>query len=180
MLASVSDNIVPLITSTRSAIEAWIHLERTYASKSHTRVMGLREILANTTTKDMSIANYMQTVKSISKTLALSGSPMSDAELIHAALRGLGSKFRSLDTAIRARDSLISFEELHDKLANYELTLKCNEAKNEKTIVTAQFNQRSNYNTEFEKSVEFDTTQPIRNRLGHYRTNTDTKYDIID
>ena len=36
MLASVSDNLVPLITSTGSAAEAWIRLERTYASKSHT------------------------------------------------------------------------------------------------------------------------------------------------
>ena len=95
-------------------------------------------------------------------------------------LRGLGSKFKSFDTAIRALDSLISFEELHDKLVDYELTLKRNEAKNEKTLVTAQFNQRSNYNTGFEKSVESDTTQPIRNRLEHYRVDTETRYDIID
>ena len=108
--------------------------------------MGLREILANTNIEDMSIANYMQTVKSVSETLALTGSPMNYAKLIHVPLRGLGSKFKSPNAAIRARDSLISFEELHDKLVGYELALKRDEAKNEKTTVTAQFNQISNYN----------------------------------
>ena len=44
-----------------------------------------------------------------------------DAELINGTLIGLGSEFKSLDAAICARDSLSSFEELHDKLAYYEL-----------------------------------------------------------
>ena len=64
--------------------------------------MGLCEILDNTTTKNMSIAEYLQTVKSISETLALVGSSMSDAELIHTVLKGLGPEFKSLNPAIRA------------------------------------------------------------------------------
>ena len=84
--------------------------------------MGLREILGNTTTENMSIAEYTQIVKSISETLALAGSRVSDAELIHVALKGLGPEFKSFNAAIRAQDSLVSFEELHDKLADYEMT----------------------------------------------------------
>ena len=66
---------------------------------------------------------------------------MGDAELIHAALKGLGPEFKSLSDAIRARDSLISFEELHDKLADHELTSKCTTTT---TPITVQYNQRTN------------------------------------
>ncbi|KAI3462178.1 hypothetical protein Pfo_018841 [Paulownia fortunei] len=132
MLASVFDNIVPLITS---AAEAWNHLERTYASKSHTRVMGHQEILANTTTKNMSIADYMQTVKSKFETLALAASSMSDDELIHGALKGLVPSSR-----------ILLLQSLHDKLADYEMTLKRNESKSETTPITVRYNKRSNYN----------------------------------
>ena len=134
----------PLITSVGSATEAWTCLERTYASKSHTRIMGLCEILDNTTTKNMSIAEYLQTVKSISETLALVGSSMSDAELIHTVLKGLGPEFKSLNPAIRAWYSLISFEELHDKLADYEITSKHVNPIPVKQSITAQFNQQTN------------------------------------
>ena len=96
--------------------------------------MGLQEILGNTAIENMSIVDYMQTVKSISKTLALVGSSMSDAKLIHAALKGLDLEFKFLSDAIRARDSLISFEELHDKLADYELTSKCTTSKTPITV----------------------------------------------
>ena len=89
--------------------------------------MGLREILTNATTDNLSIANYMQTIKSISKTLALVGSPMSNDKLIHVVLKGLGPEFKNLSAAIWAHYNLISFEKLHDKFVDYELTLKCNE-----------------------------------------------------
>lgn len=106
ILASVTETIVPLITpATIAAEEAWSRLEKTYASKSHTRIMGLCEILANTSTENRSIADYMQIVKSISETLTLAGLPLSDAELIHSTLQGLGPEFRHLAAAIRARDT---------------------------------------------------------------------------
>ena len=57
-------------------------------------------------------------------------------------LKGLTLNTRLL---IRARDSLISFEELHDKLSDFEI-LKSNDTKLEQTPITAQFNQKSSYN----------------------------------
>ena len=125
---------MPLITSASSVAKAWTHLERTYSSKSYTCIMGLQEILGNTAIKNMSIVDYMQTVKSISETLALAGSPMSDVKLIHAALKRLDLEFKFLSDAIRARDSFISFEELHNKLADHELTSKCTTSKTPITV----------------------------------------------
>ena len=71
---------------------------------------------------------------------------MSDDKLIHVVLKGLGSKFKNLSATIRARDTLISFEELHDKLVDYELTLKHNETLSEKPNITVQFNKKTNIN----------------------------------
>ena len=173
MLASVSDSIVPLITSSGSAAEASTRLEQTYASKSYMRIMGLWEILDNTTTENMSIDDYMQTVKSVSETLALAGSPMSDAELIHATLKGLGPEFKSLSDAIRACDSLISFEELHDKLADHELTSKCTTAT---TLITVQYNQRNNsinmgHNLNFNNNTNMNNNKNNNNKAGQKFSN---------
>ena len=95
-----------------------------------------------------------------------------DAELINGTLIGLGSEFKSLNAAICARDSLSSFEELHDKLADYELALKHNEAKNEKTTVTAQFNQRSNYNNK----GKYSTFNNNRSNKGRMTSQVRNKY----
>lgn len=38
-------------------------------------------------------------------------------------LNGLGTEFREISTSIRARESSITFEELHDKLVDFELVL---------------------------------------------------------
>lgn len=74
--------------------DAWSCLEHTCASKSHTWIMGLRDIHTNTTTKNRSIVDYRQIVKSIFETLALTGSPMAKDELIHTTLRGLCFELR--------------------------------------------------------------------------------------
>ena len=68
---------------------------------------------------------------------------MRNDKLIHVVLKGLGSEFKNLSATIRARDTLISFEKLHDKLADYELTLKHNETQSKKPNITFQFNKKN-------------------------------------
>lgn len=57
-----------------------------------------------------------------------------------SVLKGLGSNFKELKVVIRAQDSSISFEKLHDKLVNHEMFLKHEEFKKKSVFVTSQFN----------------------------------------
>ncbi|KAL6334577.1 hypothetical protein AAG906_018916 [Vitis piasezkii] len=49
---------------------------------------------------------------------------MKHDEIILHVLNGLGNDFKEINAAIRARDSLVTFEELHDKLQDQETLLK--------------------------------------------------------
>ena len=63
-------------------------------------------------------------MKSTADKLVLAQAPVAEEDLIIFILNVLGSKFQEISTAVRARESVISFEELHDKLTDYEITIK--------------------------------------------------------
>ena len=52
------------------------------------------------------------------------GYPLSEDEIILYVLNGLGNDFKEISAAIRAKDSPVTFEELHDKLQGQETLLK--------------------------------------------------------
>ncbi|RVW89328.1 Retrovirus-related Pol polyprotein from transposon RE1 [Vitis vinifera] len=55
--------------------------------------------------------------------LALLGAPLDVEDLTDKILDGLGDEYRELTRAIQARDMPITFEELHEKLLNFEASV---------------------------------------------------------
>ena len=70
------------------------------------------------------ITDYLQNIKVIIDDLALIGYSLCDKEIIIHTLNVLGNDYKELMVAIRARDSPVPFEELYDKLTDYEIYLK--------------------------------------------------------
>lgn len=70
------------------------------------------------------IAEYLREIRSIADELATAGAPISNDELMIKILSGLGTEYREISAAMRARDSPVSCEELFDKLIDHELFLK--------------------------------------------------------
>ncbi|KAH9618338.1 hypothetical protein KSS87_000699 [Heliosperma pusillum] len=80
----------------------------------------------------MTITDYMTSVKACTDDLAQLEHPMDIDDITNKILNGLDQdKYRSLIEAVRARDTPISFESLHEKLIHHELRIK-----NAKTIAT--------------------------------------------
>ena len=52
------------------------------------------------------------------------GYSLSEDEIILYVLNGLGNDFKEISATIRAKDSPVTFEELHDKLQGQETLLK--------------------------------------------------------
>ncbi|KAL5767743.1 hypothetical protein ACOSQ2_014526 [Xanthoceras sorbifolium] len=82
-------------------------------------------------------------IKSIIDNLELIGHSVDDGALVIHTLNGLSSAYMPLASAVRARDTPISFEELYDKLLDHEAYLRQEASKKFGTQITAQFNQRS-------------------------------------
>ncbi|XP_047259408.1 uncharacterized protein LOC124891886 isoform X2 [Capsicum annuum] len=113
-------------TSAKTARDA-LHI--TYANKSQTRIFSLRDRLMSLTKESQPVTKYLQTIWSIFDELSTTGAPVSNSELIVKILSGLGPEFHEISTAIRARDFTITYEELYEKLLDYELFLRHEESK---------------------------------------------------
>ncbi|CAL9011142.1 unnamed protein product, partial [Prunus brigantina] len=86
--------------------------------------MSLKERLTLTRRDSKPVTAYLQNVKVIADELALIDAPVADDDLVIHILDGVGLEFKELTAAVHARESSISFEELHDKLVEYEAALQ--------------------------------------------------------
>ena len=100
-------------------------LAGTYASPSRGHIKQLQYRLKQLTkTPNQTITNYMQNVKTIVDELVILGKKLDQEDIIDAVLNGLDqSAYKPILDAVHARDSPISFNELHEKLINQELAL---------------------------------------------------------
>ncbi|GFY82736.1 hypothetical protein Acr_02g0009760 [Actinidia rufa] len=144
IIASVSEEIMPLIASATTSRMAWEKLNTLYANRSRSRVMSLKEQLTATTRGSSPVGEFLNTMRSISDELSIIGEPPSDIDLVVHVLNGLGPAFKEIAAAIRTRDNPISFEDLHDNLVEYENFLKREEVRAVSPTITAHIvTQRS-------------------------------------
>ncbi|KAF8369553.1 hypothetical protein HHK36_032425 [Tetracentron sinense] len=80
--------------------------------------------------KDWKISrqDYLHAVKALADEIAIIDHPISDDDLTLYVLNGLGSDFWEIAAPIRARETPLAFEELHDLLVGHESYLQRLEA----------------------------------------------------
>ncbi|KAF5454099.1 hypothetical protein F2P56_023787 [Juglans regia] len=142
ILASVSEPVMPLIASSSTAHDAWSKLQRLYANRSRTRVMQLKEELTLIQRESRSVSEYLHAIKALVDELAVIDSLVSADDITLYVLNGLGPEFRDIATPIQARETSLTFEELHDMLVGHENYLKRIEAFNSSLVATANSTQR--------------------------------------
>ncbi|RVW94165.1 Retrovirus-related Pol polyprotein from transposon RE1 [Vitis vinifera] len=124
LVGTLSSTLVPLITQSKTSYEAWQILANTYARPSRGHIKQLKDHLKNITKDSQSITDYMQSIKTWADELAALGKPLDQEDLIEKVLEGLDENYQSIIDAVNGRDSTISFDELHEKLINKELSLR--------------------------------------------------------
>ncbi|KAK3212255.1 hypothetical protein Dsin_016961 [Dipteronia sinensis] len=97
--------------------------------------MHLKSVLTNVTKGTQS----MQHAKSIADELATLDAQENPEDLTVKILNGLGNEFKDISSTVRTRDSLISFEELHEKLLNSEAVMKQEAMKHQRLPITANY-----------------------------------------
>lgn len=99
-------------------------LAHTYARPSRGHIKQIKDQLKHAVKGSQSVSEYMQFIKSRADELAALGKPMDHEDLIEKILDGLDDDYKSLIDVIDGRDTPISFDELHEKLINKELSLR--------------------------------------------------------
>jgi hypothetical protein len=123
ILSSMDQNVITLLGCAQTSKQAWDILNKTYASKTRTRIMQLKERLSRFSKGTQSITQYLQGIKALSDELAVINSRLDDIDLVIHTLNGLGSEYKEISAALHARENPIGFEELHDLLQDYETHL---------------------------------------------------------
>ncbi|OMO62750.1 hypothetical protein CCACVL1_22657 [Corchorus capsularis] len=124
IIASSSEAVLPYVASSATSHDAWQKLLKLFANKTRSRIMDLKSSLTSTKRNASSVAEYFQKMKQIIDELHLTGTVIEEDDQVLYILNGLGPEFREISTAIRARETPISLEELHDKLVSFESLLR--------------------------------------------------------
>ncbi|KAI4328679.1 hypothetical protein L6164_021014 [Bauhinia variegata] len=98
-----------------------------FANQSRSCAMSLKDKLSHLTKGSKLVADYLHEIQTVADELALIGHPLDDLDLVVHALNGLGSDYKEITVALKFRDIPVSFEDLFEKLTDYECYLKCDE-----------------------------------------------------
>jgi hypothetical protein len=122
LIGSISPTIIPFIACAGTTQEAWTILANTYAKPSRGRIKQVKNQLKNPSKGSQTITEFLHSVKASADELAILGAPMDPEDLTEKILDGLDNDYKELVRAVQARDTSISFDELHEKLFSFEAT----------------------------------------------------------
>ena len=101
--------------------------------------MQLKEELTLIQRGNQTITEYLHAVKTLADEITIIDHSISDDDLTLYVLNGLGANFREIVAPIWARESLLTFEELHDLLVGHEAYLRRLEDATQNIVVSANF-----------------------------------------
>ncbi|KAA8543167.1 hypothetical protein F0562_021338 [Nyssa sinensis] len=119
-----SPTIIPFIARAKTSEKAWLILANTYAKPSQGRVKQIKKQIKNLTKGSQSVTEFLQSVKCRADELAILEKPMDEDDLTDKILDGLGDDYKELIHSVQACDTMIMFDELHEKLLNFEASLQ--------------------------------------------------------
>ncbi|KAL6321050.1 hypothetical protein AAG906_012034 [Vitis piasezkii] len=112
--------------------------------------------IKNLTKGPQSVIEFLQLVKCRADELAILGAPMNEDDLTDKILDGLGDDYKELICVVQARDTMIIFDELHEKLLNFEASLQG--AKSEPSHFLASANPANRNTTSWHPSFNSGNT----------------------
>ncbi|CAL1407462.1 unnamed protein product [Linum trigynum] len=121
---SIDESIYSFVSAASTARDAWLILEKLYASNAQSRINHLKGKIGKITRGDRDVLAFVNDLKSTAAELALIGEPVKDLDLVVHCLRGLGDDYKAFFAAVRARGPGLTVEDLVDSLVEYESDLK--------------------------------------------------------
>ncbi|KAK0581443.1 hypothetical protein LWI29_013886 [Acer saccharum] len=124
LVATMTEPMLSLIVGKSTALEMWLCLKDNFSQQSVANAANIRFQLMDMSKGTKSISAYLQHAKSLSDSLAAICEPVSSSDLVTAVLRGLGSDYAMIVTAILNFPPLPRFEDLRARLLSYESQLQ--------------------------------------------------------
>ncbi|OVA03809.1 Alcohol dehydrogenase superfamily [Macleaya cordata] len=123
IFSSITEGVHTQLVGSLTSREAWLCLERSYASPSQARVMQLTHQLQNTTKGTSSVLEYLVKMKSFADSLAAISQHITHCALVLYVLSGLGPEYGPFVTSMTTRPMPVTFDDLQGYLISHELRL---------------------------------------------------------
>ncbi|OVA07089.1 hypothetical protein BVC80_1119g4 [Macleaya cordata] len=121
---TLTDPVHSQVLGIKTARDAWLALEKSFADQNNARVLQLKCQLQRIQRGNQTIADYLSQIKSIADSLAAADNRVSDMDLVLYVLHGLGPEYEPFYTAITTRPPLPTFNELYSLLLTQETRLQ--------------------------------------------------------
>ncbi|XP_060671321.1 uncharacterized protein LOC132803098 [Ziziphus jujuba] len=151
IISSLSDSIAPFVVSATTSREVWQCLTKLFANASASHILGLKEQLTVISRGTLLVNEYLAKIRSLADEFALIGSPVGNDNLVIYCLNCIGLEFKEMSVAVRAHDAIITFEELHDKLIEYDNFLKREEVRSSSMPLTINSTHTSKSRNHFHR-----------------------------
>ena len=145
LIGSLFPIIIPFIAQAKTAKEAWTILANTYDKPSYGRIKQVKTKLKNPTKGSQNVTEYLHFVKACANELAILGTPLDPEFLTDKILDGLGNDYKELVHAVQARDTSITFDELHEKLLSFEASAPAITSSETSLPITANPTNKTNH-----------------------------------
>ena len=124
--STLSKTVLPYVVGLKNSKSVWDALSKRYSSLSRSHVLQLKNQLQHLKKGTLSMQDYLQHIKILTDKLAMSGSPVSEEDLLLHTLNGLPAQYRPFQKSIRTRLATdpVSLDELHALLVCEELSLE--------------------------------------------------------
>ena len=117
LIGTLDPTIVPLVARASNSKDAWDTLANTYARHSRGHLKLLKTKFKNLTKGNLSISEYINAVRVCVNQRLVLGDTVLPEDIIEQVCDGIKDPaYAAIINGVSARDSLISFEELHEKL----------------------------------------------------------------
>eukprot|EP00261_Vitis_vinifera_P020737 XP_010651693.1 PREDICTED: uncharacterized protein LOC104879694 [Vitis vinifera] len=132
--------------------------------------MQLKEDLTLSTCGTRTVTEFLHGIKVIFDELAIIDHPVSDDDLTLYILNGLGPEFIEIATPIRACETSLKFEEIHDLLVGHESYLRWLENQSVATFIpTAHYSHRQGGASGQHKPSPKASSNKTHNNNGHHK-----------
>lgn len=117
LLGTLDSVIVPLVSRATTSKEAWDILAHTFARHTRDHAKLVKANLKSITKANKTISEYVNVIRICADQLDVLRDPLRPEDLIERVLEGLKhTEFKSIVDNVNDRDTLITFDELHEKL----------------------------------------------------------------
>ena len=120
LLSSMEPDVACQLIGCKTAAAAWDAVHTMFGAQSRANVRHLRRQLQTLRKEAMTAAQYMHKMKSFADTMAATGTPISDDELVDYIITGLGPDYNSITSSLTVGNRSVPYTEFYSAVLSFE------------------------------------------------------------